>query len=92
VLFGGKIRDFVNVVKEYKKFFVPKYCSTPTFYLGLIFMLLLPRRLFKLPGEQRTQRDNDYAKYIINNLTDKDKQMLREVMAESLGNGQQRKA
>lgn len=91
MLFGGKIRDFVNVVKEYKKFFVPKYCSTPTFYLGLIFMLILPRRLFKLPGEQRTQQDNDYAKHVINNLTDKDKQLLREVMAESLADGGRRK-
>lgn len=91
MLFGGKIRDFMNVVKEYKKFFVPKYCSTPTFYLGLIFMLILPRRLFKLPGEQRTQKDDEFAKHVINSLTDKDKEMLREVMAESLGNGQQRK-
>ena len=90
MLFGGKIRDFVNVVKEYKKFFVPKYCSTPTFYLGLIFMLILPRRLFKLPGEQRTQRDDDYAKHVINSLTDKDKQLLREVMAESLADGQRK--
>ena len=85
MLIKGNLKDFVDVVKEYKKFFVPKYCSTPVFYLGLIFMLILPRRLFKLPNEKRDAKAADFDKYLVDSLSDKDKALLKETFSEYYG-------
>lgn len=85
MLFKGNIKDFVNVVKEYKKFFVPQYCSAPTFYVGLIFMLLLPRRLFKLPNEKRDAKSAEFDKYLVESLSEKDKALLKETFGEYFG-------
>ena len=85
MLFKSNIKDFINFVKEYKKFFVPKYCSAPTFYFGLLFMLILPRRLFKLPNEQRDAKAAEFDKYLIDSLSDKDKALLKETFVEYYG-------
>ena len=91
MLFKRNIKDFINVVKEYKKFFVPKYCSSVTFYFGLIFLLLLPRKLFKLPAEQRDQKEANFDKYLLDNLTDKDKALLQETFGEYFADDKKRK-
>ncbi len=76
------IRDFRSIVREYKSFFVPKYCSTVTFYLGLIFMLILPRRLFTLPNKKGEVASGAFGKNPVESLTDKDKQLIRETFDE----------
>ena len=90
-MFKKNLKDFMNVVKEYKKFFVPKYCSSFTFYLGLIFLLLLPRKLFKLPAEKRDGNSADFDNYLVNNLTDKDKALLKETFGEYFADGAKKK-
>lgn len=91
MLFKRNIKDFINVVREYKKFFVPKYCSSITFYFGLVFLLLLPRKLFKLPDEKRDQKDADFDKYLVNNLTADDKALLKETFGEYFADDKKRK-
>ena len=91
MFFKRNIKDFMNVVKEYKKFFVPKYCSSVTFYFGLIFLLLLPRKLFKLPAEKRNNNEANFDKYLVDNLTDKDKALLKETFGEYFADDKKRK-
>ena len=69
------------MVKEYKKFFVPKYCSAATFYLFLVIMLILPRKLFKLPNEQGN-KDDKLSKHFLKSLSEDDKTLLKETFGE----------
>ncbi len=73
------LKDFVAIVREYKKFFVPKYCSAPVFYLVLIIMLILPRKLFTLPSKNSTKPDEKFSKNPMDSLSEKDKEMLKEI-------------
>ena len=85
--FKENIKDFIAIVKEYKKFFVPKYCSAATFYLFLVIMLILPRKLFTLPGNGK---DDKSAKDFFNSLSEEDQKLLKEMVEENLSKDAQR--
>ena len=81
------IKDFVAIVKDCKKFFVPRYCSAVTFYLFLVISLILPRKLSILP---RDDKDDKSAKNLFNSLSEEDKKIFKEMFEENLREDAQR--